>query len=153
MDPFELIKGIDTDIQITMNDRFMSDSQFKLIPSDAKLELASYFDQLIKGRAIVPENLPMEDRITSVKKLIADRNLTDVTVDTNGNPWKDDKLSTMLGLLVHNLTSIDQTSATKKIYAKLGKDLWEHRKKLGQVLFIKSGKRKEYESLCKELMQ
>lgn len=153
MDPFELIKGIDTVIQITMNDRFMSDSQFKLIPPDAKLELASYFDQLIKGRAIVPENLPVEDRITSVKKLIADKNLIDVTADSNGNPWKDNKLSTMLGLLVHNLTSIDQTSAIKKVYAKLGKDLWEHRKKLGQVLFIKSGKRKEYESLCKELMR
>jgi hypothetical protein len=153
MDPFELIKGIDTVIQVTMNDRFMSDSQFKLIPPDPKLELAFYFDQLIKGRGLVPENLPVEDRITSVKKMIADKNLTDVTADTNGNPWKDNKLSTMLGLLVQNLTSIEQTSATKKIYAKLGKDLWEHRKKLGQVLFFKSGKRKEYESLCKELMQ
>jgi flagellar biosynthesis/type III secretory pathway protein FliH len=152
VDPFELIKGIDTGIEITMNDRLMSDSQFKLIPPDTKLELASYFDQLIKGRGWVPENLPVEDRITSVKKLIVDKNLADVTADTDGNPWKDNKLSTMLGLLVHNLTSLDQTSATKKIYSKLGKDLWEHRKKLGQVLFIKSGKRKEYESLCKELM-
>jgi hypothetical protein len=95
----------------------------------------------------------LEDRIAEVKKMIADKNLADVSGDIKGNPWKDDGLSTMLGLLVHNLKSIDQTSATKKIYAKLGKDLWEHRKKLGQILFFKSGNRKQYESLCKELMQ
>jgi len=85
--------------------------------------------------------------------MIADKNLADVSDDIKGNPWKDSKLSTMVGLLVQNLKSVDQTSATRKMYARLGQDLWEHRKELGKGLFFKSGKRKEYESLCKELMQ
>ncbi len=153
LDPFELIKGIDAGIQVTMNDRLMSDGKLKFIPADVKLELAAYFDQLTKGKGIVPASLPLEDRLTEVKKMIADKNFADVADDMKGNPWKDNKLSTMLGLLVHNLESIDQTSAAKKVYAQLGQDLWEHRKKLGKVLFFRSGKRKEYESLCQVLMQ
>lgn len=111
------------------------------------------FDQLIKGQGLVPGTVRAEDRTAEVNTMIADRNLADVTEDMKGNLWKDNKLSTMLGVLVQNLKSIDQTSATRKIYAQLGQNLWEHRKKLGQVLFIKSGKRKAYESLCKELMK
>jgi hypothetical protein len=153
LDPLDLIKGIDAQIRVTMDDRFMSDGRLRLISADVKFELAAYFDQLNKGQGLVPSALRLEDRIAEVKKMIADKNLADVSGDIKGNPWKDDGLSTMLGLLVHNLKSIDQTSATKKIYAKLGKDLWEHRKKLGQILFFKSGNRKQYESLCKELMQ
>ena len=95
----------------------------------------------------------MNDRITEVNQMIAGKNFADVTGDIKGNPWKDNRLSTMIGLLVHNLKSNDQTSATRKAYAQLGRDLWEHRTKLGKFLFFKSGKRKEYESLCKELMQ
>ncbi len=153
LDPLELIKGIDARIQITMKDRFMSDGKLKFIPVDVKLELAAYFDQLIKGQGLVPAPFRSEDRIREVKKMIADQNLADVSDDIKGNPWKENRLSTMLGLLVHNLKSIDQTSASRKIYARLGQDLWEHRKKLGKFLFFKSGKRKEFESLCKELMQ
>jgi hypothetical protein len=153
MDPFALIKGIDTEIQVSMKSRLMSDNRSKLIPADVKLELASYFDQLIKGRGLVPVNLQAEDRILSVNKMIIEKNLADVNADTNDNPWKEHSLSTMLGLLVHNLRSTSQTAATKKIYAQLGKDLWQHRQELGKVLFFKSGKRKEYELLCKELMQ
>jgi hypothetical protein len=153
LDPLDLIKGIDAQIQVTMGDRFMSDGRLKLISADVKLELAAYFDQLIKGQGLVPSTIRLEDRIAAVRKMIADKNLAEVSEDIKGNPWKDNGLSTMLGLLVHNLKSMDQPSAAKKIYAKLGQDLWEHRKKLGQVLFFKSGNRKQYESLCKELMQ
>jgi hypothetical protein len=152
-DPLELIKGIDAGVQVTMNDRFMSDGKLTFVSADAKRELASYFDQLIKGQGLIPANVQREGRTAEVKKMIADKNLADVSDDIKGNPWKDSKLSTMVGLLVQNLKSIDQTSATRKVYARLGQDLWEHRKELGKVLFFKSGKRKEYESLCKELMQ
>jgi hypothetical protein len=153
LDPLELIKGLDAGIQVTMNDRFISDDRLKLISADVKLELAGYFDQLIKGQGLVPANTQLGNRIIEVKKMIADKNLSDVSDEIKGNPWKDNKLSTMLGLLVHNMKSKDQTSAARKIYAQLGQDLWAHRKELGKLLFFKSGKRKEYESLCKELMQ
>jgi flagellar biosynthesis/type III secretory pathway protein FliH len=152
LDPLPLIKGIDAGIQVAMGNRFMSDGKIKLLPEDPKLALAGYFDQIIKGQGLVPANIALGDRITEVKKVILEKNLADVSDEIDGNPWKDNKLSTMLGLLVNNLKSIDQTSSTKKAYSQLGQDLWEHRKKLGKILFIKSGRRKEYESLCKELM-
>jgi hypothetical protein len=153
LDPLELIKGIPARIQVTLNNRFMSDGQLLFASADPKLELTIYFDQLIKGQGRVPESIRLEDRILEVKKMISDKNLAEVSGDIKGTPWKNDKPASMLGFLVQNLRSVDQTSATKKIYAQLGQDLWEHRKKLGKVLFFKSGNRKEYESLCKELMQ
>lgn len=153
LDPLQLIQGMMARIQVTMDDRFMSDSSFKLLPPDTKLALAAYFDQLIKGRGLVPAAVPLEDRIAEIKKLIAGKNLEEVSAHKEENPWKDGGSSTMLGRLVHNLKSQDQTPATRKAYARMGQDLWEHRRELGKFLFIKSGKRKEYESLCKELMQ
>ena len=88
-----------------------------------------------------------------VRKMIAAKNPDEVTSDMKGNPWKDDRLSTLLRQVVENLRSVDQTSATRGIYARLGEDIWEHCNKLGKFLFFKSGKRKAYEALCKELMQ
>jgi len=68
LDPLELIKGIDAGIQVTMNDRFMSNGKLKFVSADAKRELASYFDQLIKGRGLIPANMQLEDRNRGSKK-------------------------------------------------------------------------------------
>lgn len=124
----------------------------RLSPTNAKLELARYFDQILRNEAYIPTGTRMSDRLSEVSALIVRLN-NDETLNHRelGKLWKYDQAATMIGKVRDQFKGHMQTEDAKDQYNQLAVRMWPARKNLPKFLFFKGGKRKGYEAMCKEL--
>lgn len=152
VDPLDLIKGSQT-IVVTavMNDAVMDTKLIQPVSRDTRLDLARYFNKLANDQGFVPVESDAATQRASVSAMILARNSSE-TIGQKQNIWKDASgLGSILGLLVNEYRQTTHSADAKARYKVLATELNKARKNLGKFLFFKSGKRKAYESLVKEL--
>ncbi len=156
LDPLALMGlsgGYSATVQVVMGSIVLDHADgIRLAPVDAKLELARYFDQILRNEAYIPAGTRTTDRLSEVSALIVRLNNEETLSHRElGKLWKFDQAATMIGKVRDQYKGHFQTDDAKNQYNQLAVRMWPSRKNLPKFLFFKGGKRKGYEAMCKEL--
>lgn len=152
VDPMKIIRdgSIQAKVVVKVGELQVASDAAQIKPAHLRLEMVRYYNQLVNDRAYTPGGVDRQTRVADLTSMIVRMN-HDETKNSYGNPWKDDALSTTIGLLVNEYANTQQSDSAKQAYRLIAAELYKSRKSFGKFLFFKSGKRKAYEGLCKRL--
>lgn len=154
IDPLTWITtSIPVQIVLKYNDMIFGQKAFNLSGNYDVSSVATYYDQLINDKGVVPAGKNVDDRSNEVRGILLDLNRREVerNVDASGNVYRTDANTTVPGkILAAKLARSEQSNRALSLYSGLTDAMSSEGKKFKSTLFIHP-KRDAYYEILKQI--
>ena len=152
IDPVTFInRAVEAKVVVYMGNEEIDETTVSIGSSDRRGDITQYFDLLSNGKAYLPPQVALEERLAELSAWIAAANRKEIKNRSGKNVYSQDPSSTIPGRMVYLLRASHHDQNSLKAYQALGETLWKERTKFFKMGSLTSKIRISYEALVKEL--